>query len=1138
MNNTPQRLRASLLGGALFLSGALISAPTFALAPQNEEPASNIAASANATDNDEQSTKRFAQWDVLKPPFPLNTVNIKSAEITWASLDVTPDGQHIVFDTLGDIFISAIDGGDARALTQDFAWNIHPAVSPDGTKIAFISDRDGLSNVWIMNIDGTELRQVTTEKNNIIHSPKWSPDGQYIVVTKGIMSSRSIPAGEIWMYHHTGGTGLAIKERVNGLKDQKNIADPAFSHDGQYIYYTQDVSSGFRFSYNRDPLTSVFAITRFDRETGEEERFISGTGGAVVPTPSPDGRHIAFIRRIQEKTALFIKDLNTGTETAVFKDLERDMQEGFGSEGYFSYFDWTPDSQQLVFWTAGKIHRLTLKDQSLTTLDINIDSQLQYADAVRFDVDVAPDNFAVKMLRWSQKSPDGKKALFQALGKLYIRDLKSGKTKRLTKQNDHDEYFPRYANDGKTIVYTTWHDQELGAVRIVSAKGGNVEVITQQPGHYVEPAFSPDGEKVTYRKFTGGYLLDPTYSVEPGIYVYDLDSEHTTRVSKQGMQPHFAGGNERVYFTEYVSGTPYSETQLSSVDLRGEDKRTHLYGADKVSEYRLSHDKQWVAFVYQYNTYVVPFVENGKKITISPTMTSLPVTQISARAGEYLNWAPDNQSLTWFHGPYLYEQSLANAFAFITETTSDNTANKDENAAPITQGLKLSFSQSSKKANGYTAIVGGNVITMRDADNKQEVIDNGVVLINGNIIEAVGPVDGITIPEDALIVNASGKTVIPGLIDTHAHGSQGRNEIIPQQNWSQFSNLAFGVTTIHDPSNDTTEIFAAAELQRAGLRVGPRVYSTGTILYGAEGLGYKAIINDFEDAFFHVQRLKDVGAISVKSYNQPRRDQRQWVLQAARELNMMVVPEGGGKLQQNLSMLVDGHTGLEHSLPIARGYNDLTKLWSATKFGYTPTFVVSYGGLMGEEYWYDRTNVWQNERLLRYTPHTLLDRRSIRRPTAPDEQYNHIEVAKYAKTLRDNGVGVHIGAHGQREGLAAHWELWIMAQGGFTPWEALRGGTIDGARHLGMDKQIGSIEVGKIADLAIIDGDVLADIKRSEYVSHTVLNGRVFAAANMQELGSDITPKPFFFADDNSQFMPQATQLEVDAKAKNYHWVH
>ena len=1122
MNHFPQRLRINFLSSALLFTSALLTHTAYASTTDN----------TSSTDTETVTTeKRFADWDVLNPAFPLNEINVKSNELTWASLDVTPDGKHIVFDTLGDIFISSIEGGDAQPLTQDFAWNIHPAVSPNGKQIAFISDRDGLSNVWVMNTDGTELRQVTKEKNNIIHAPKWSPDGEYILVTKGIMSSRSIPAGEIWMYHHTGGTGLAIKKRVNGLKDQKNIADPAFSHDGQYIYFTQDITGGFRFNYNRDPLTSIFAITRINRENGEEERFISGTGGAVVPTPSPDGRYIAFIRRIQEKTALFLKDLETGAERAIYHDLERDMQEGFGSEGYFSYFDWTPDSQELVFWTAGKIHRLNINDQSLNTLNINLNSQLKYADAVRFDVNVAPDIFETKMLRWSQKSPDGKKALFQALGKLYIRDLQSGKTKRLTKQNDHDEYYPRYSNDGKSIVYTTWHDQKLGAVRIVSAKSGKGEMITSQPGHYVEPAFSPDGKKVTYRKFTGGYLLDPTYSIEPGLYVLDLDTKVTTRISKQGMQPHFSGANDRVYFTEYVSGTPYSETQLSSVNLAGEDKRTHLYGADKVSEYRLSHDNKWVAFVYQYNTYVVPFVENGQKITISPSMTSLPVTQISARAGEYLNWAPDNGSLTWFHGPYLFEQSLAEAFAFVE-------GGSEENAAPITQGLSLSFTQKSKKATGYTAIVGGNVVTMRDADEKQEVIENGVVLVNGNVIEAVGPMNGITIPEGALVIDAQGKTVIPGLVDTHDHGSQGRNEIIPQQNWSQFSKLAFGVTTIHDPSNDTTEMFAAAELQRAGLRIGPRLYSTGTILYGAEGLGYKAIINDFEDAYFHVQRLKDVGAISVKSYNQPRRDQRQWVLQAARELDMMVVPEGGGKLQQNLSMLVDGHTGLEHSLPIAKGYDDLTQLWGATKFGYTPTFVVSYGGLMGEEYWYDRTNVWENERLLRYTPHTILDRRSIRRPTAPDNQYNHIEVATYAKTLRENGVGVHIGAHGQREGLAAHWELWMMEQGGFTPWEALRGGTIDGARHLGMDKQIGSIEVGKIADLAIIDGDVLADLKRSEYVTHTVINGRVFEAATMKELGTDNVPAPFFFADQNNQFLPEATKRQIDAKAEKYHWVH
>ncbi|WP_100658673.1 amidohydrolase family protein [Alteromonas flava] len=1079
--------------------------------------------------------KENAEWDILNPPFPLNTVSFETNETTWSSLDVTPDGEHFVFDMLGDIYIVSADGGEAKALTQDFAWNIHPAVSPDGKEVAFISDRDGLSNVWVMNIDGTNLRQVTKEKKNIIHSPAWSPDGQYIAATKGIMSSRSIPAGEIWLYHKSGGSGLAIKERVNGKADQKNIADPAFSPDGRYIYYTQDISPGSTFSYNRDPLKSIFAITRFDRTTGEEERYISGSGGAVVATPSPDGKSIAYIRRVTDRTALFIKDIATGSETPIYLGMERDMQEGFGSEGYYAYFDWTPDSKQIVFWTDGKFHRIDVaKSQpdapQITTLDVTVKAELQYADAVRFPVDVAPKEFDVKAIRWSQKSPDGKSVVFQALGKLYVHDIKSGKVKRLTKQNEHDEYFPRYSNDGKQIVYTTWNDQSLGDIRVVSARGGKGKVVSQGPGHYIEPSFSTDGELITYRKFSGGYLLDPTHSVDSGIYVLNLDKETTKRVAKSGINPHFAGDNSRVYFTESVGGTPYPETQFSSVDLNGEDKRVHLYGADQVSEYRLSHDKQWVAFVNQYNAYVAPFADNGKKVTIGPDMTSLPVKQLSARAGEYLNWSPDNTRVGWFHGPYYFERALEQAFEFVGG--AEDLPEAEEN------GLNLAFSQRTDVPNQTIALVGGQVVTMRDANQSQEVIENGVVLIEGNRIVAVGDRQSVDIPQAAKVIDTTGHTVIPGLIDTHAHGAQGRNEIIPQQNWSQYSNVAFGVTTIHDPSNDTTEIMAAAELQRAGKIVAPRIYSTGTILYGAEALGYKAIINDYDDAYFHVRRLQDVGAISVKSYNQPRRDQRQQVLQAARELNMMVVPEGGGKFQQNISMLVDGHTGLEHSLPIAHGYNDLTQLWKATRFGYTPTFVVSYGGLMGEEYWYDRTEVWKNERLMRYTPNFLIESRSIRRPTAPDNQYNHIDIASYAKVLRDNGVGVHIGAHGQREGLAAHWELWIMEQGGFTPWEALRGGTIDGAVHLGMDKDLGSIEVGKLADLAVIEGDVLNDLSRSEYVTYTVLNGRVYEAATMNEVGSKQKRMPFFFERNNQLFMPAETASEVEAKAHKYHWKH
>jgi imidazolonepropionase-like amidohydrolase len=489
--------------------------------------------------------------------------------------------------------------------------------------------------------------------------------------------------------------------------------------------------------------------------------------------------------------------------------------------------------------------------------------------------------------------------------------------------------------------------------------------------------------------------------------------------------------------------------------------------------------------------------------------------------------------LHWAHGATLYSRDLKDAFAFLDGAP-------EELPEPVESGIDLGFEVAADKPGGIVVLKGARIVTMRDADNSREVIEDGVVVVDGNRIKAVGKAGDVAIRvDDAHVLDVSGKTIIPGLVDVHAHGAMARSEIIPQQNWMQFSNLAFGVTTIHDPSNDTSSIFAAAELQRAGETLGPRIFSTGTILYGAHAPAYTASIESYDDALFHVRRLKDVGAISVKSYQQPRRDQRQQVIEAAQELGIMVVPEGGAKFQHNMNEIVDGHTGIEHALSIATGYDDVLQLWSQTGAGYTPTFGVAYGGLSGENYWYDRTEVWKNERLLRYTPRFIVEPRAIRRTTAPDEHYNHIHVATFAKQLRDNGVKVQIGAHGQREGLAAHWEMWMMTQGGFNPWEAIRGATLDGAHYIGLDRDIGSIEVGKLADLVVIDGNPLEDIRRSEYVTHTMINGRLYDVSTMNQIAPDqVEREELFFEREGGDTIHPATLAWIEALKRRFGWMH
>ena len=1047
------------------------------------------------------------KWDVSNPPGDHHDAKLDVRSGTWMSVDVSPDGKSVVFDLLGDLYLIPITGGEAKSLTSGMAWDEQPRWSPDGRHIAFTSDRAGGDNIWVMDLDGTHPRQVTKESYRLLNSPVWSPDGQYIAARKHFTSTRSAGAGEIWLYHASGSDGLQMTKRRT---DQKDEGEPAFSPDGKYLYWSMDATAGRNFEYNKDANTQIYCIQRLDRESGEIRTFAGGAGGAIRPTPSPDGRSVAFVRRVRGQSVLYLADVASGDERPLYGHLERDNQEVWAVHGVYPPMAWTPDSRSLVFWAKGGIHRLDVATHQVTQIPFHVADSRRVNEAVRFPVAVAPDSMPARMLRWVTVSPAGDRVVYSALGHLYMKPLPNGAPRRLTTQSDHFEFYPAWSRDGKSIVYVSWDDAKLGTVRVVAATGGAGRVVTALPGHYVEPCFSPNGRTIVYRATGGGYLFSPLWARETGIFRVSTAGGASTRITQKGQNPQFGSANDRVFLVD-VGGADEDERTLFSVDLAGASEHTHLKGV-YFTEARLSPDERWIAFREKYKVWVAPFTRTGNAIDMGPSARGVPVRLVSRDAGDFLDWAGDSRTLHWSLGRELFTRQLKDVFTFAPGAPDSLLE------TPI-QHQDVSFMYALDRPNGTIALTGARIVTMRG----DEVIEDGTLVVTRGRIVAVGARASTVVPAGAQVFDAKGSTIMPGIVDAHWHGAMGSEQLVPENSWILAASLAFGVTTLHDPSNDSGQIFTVGELQRAGTITSPRIFSTGTILYGAKG-DFRADIDSLGDALMHLGRMQAYGANSVKSYNQPRRDQRQQVLEAARRLHMNVVPEGGALFPHNMTMVIDGHTGVEHALPIERVYDDVVQLWSQTKVGYTPTFNVAYGGLDGEHYWYAKTPVWADPRLSAFVPRRILDARSRRPVTAPDEEWNHIAVAEEVNKLHRAGVSIQLGAHGQREGLGAHWEIWSMVQGGMSPHEALRCATLGGAEYLGYDREIGSLEPGKLGDLVVMSKNPLENIRDTNSVRWVMANGRLYDASTLDEMAPRKQARaPFWW---------EAEQKELEAVRK------
>jgi Tol biopolymer transport system component/imidazolonepropionase-like amidohydrolase len=1056
--------------------------------------AAPLPAAGQATDKPDSDKP----WKVEEPHGPVKTVSFTTDEGTWISLDVSPDGGRIAFSLLGDLYLMPIAGGEARRITEGAAYDVQPRFSPDGKWIAFASDRGGIENLWLCDLDGKNARQVSQEKDHTVNTPSWSPDGDYLVGRKRFTDRSSLGTVELWMWHLKGGQGFRLTDRDK----QPDAADAAFSRDGRFIYFG---ARDARYQYDRNVDQGIWQIKRFDRVTGQLIPLTGEFGGSAAPTVSPDGKSLAFVRRVRSKTQLETMDLSSGRTRMVAEGLQRDNQEGFAFHGVFPGYAWTPDGKAVVATAENKIWRWDVTTGQRTAIPFTAKVDQRVAEAVRFRRKLGDAQFRARVLRWPVQSPDGKWLVFSAVGHLYCMQLPGGTPRRLTSVADL-EYAPAFSPDGKRIAFVSWNDEEGGHVWTASfgadGTAGAPRRVTQDPGQYANPSFSPDGRRIVFVRGSGATFRGDDLGNELWQEIHWIDagggpSNYVIGAANRGAnrrmtRPTFSPDGERIF---YVDDEPPAKpievpkTALASVKLDGTDKQVRLRWA-KAEEARVSPDGKWVAYSELHNAYVVPLPSAGKDpVEVAAENGALPVAQLTDEGGEWVDWADGGRAVTWVYGPTF--RRIALDAAYPTPPPPDAAPPPDEKAKkpakkelPKSESFEVALMLERARPSGVVAYTNARLVTMKG----DEVIEKGTIVVENDRIKEVGSSKQIRVPAGAKVVDLTGKTVVPGLFDAHAHLHYSTLDVFPQRPWKYLANLAYGITTTHDPSASTQEVFGQGEMVEAGAMVGPRIFSTGYILYGADDPS-RALVNSLDDARRHVRRLKSLGALSVKSYMQPRREQRQWIIQAAREEGLMVVPEGGGDLEMDMTMILDGHTTIEHALPFAPLAKDVVTLFGQSGTAYTPTLLVAYGGPQGENWFYQHYDVWRDERLLRHVPQGTIDPRARVRSMIPDDMWHHLGVAASARKVVDAGGRVLLGGHGQLQGLGPHWEMWAYVQAGMTPIQAIRVATLHPAEALGLDADLGSIEAGKLADFVVLDRNPVEKIENTDSVSVVVKNG-------------------------------------------------